>query len=140
MVYELRKQDVNQLNALTLAYMGDAVYEQAVREHLIRSGRVKPNTLHREATAFVSAKAQAAVLKRMVMEEFLTEEELAVMRRGRNAKSGSVPKNTDVQTYNFSTAYEAVLGWLYLKEEYGRLNDVVVQAIRLAEELKGVRK
>ena len=136
----LRNQDVDQLNGLALAYMGDAVYEQAVREHLLRSGRVKPNTLHRQATTFVSAKAQAMVLKRLTEEGFLTEEELAIMRRGRNAKSGSVPKNTDVQTYNFSTAFEAVLGWLYLKERQERTYEIIRYAIEIVEELRGVVK
>jgi ribonuclease III family protein len=131
---------VDQLNALALAYMGDAVYEQAVREHLIRSGRVKPNILHRQSTTFVSAKAQAVVLKRLTEEGYLTDAELAVMRRGRNAKSGSVPKNTDVQTYNFSTAFEAVLGWLYLKEEEERLQATIRYAIEIIEELRGVIK
>lgn len=139
-MYVLRNRDVDQLNALALAYMGDAVYEQAVREHLLRSGRVKPNTLHRLSTAFVSAKAQAVVLKRLTEEEFLTEEELAIMRRGRNAKSGSVPKNTDVQTYNFSTAFEAVLGWLYLKERQERVDEIIRYAIGIIEELRGVVK
>jgi len=133
----LRKNDVDQLNALALAYMGDAVYEQAVREHLLRSGRSKPNILHRQSTTFVSAKAQAVVLKRLTEEEFLTEAELAIMRRGRNAKSGSVPKNTDVQTYNFSTAFEAVLGWLYLKEEQARVDEIISYAIEIIEELGG---
>ncbi|MCP2036774.1 Mini-ribonuclease 3 [Planococcus chinensis] len=136
----LRNSDVDQLNALALAYMGDAVYEQAVREHLLRSGRAKPNILHRQSTTFVSAKAQAMVLKRLTEEEFLTEAELAVMRRGRNAKSGSVPKNTDVQTYNFSTAFEAVLGWLYLKEQQERVNEIIAYAIDIVEELRGVVK
>ena len=136
----LRNQDVDQLNGLALAYMGDAVYEQAVREHLLRSGRVKPNTLHRQATTFVSAKAQAMVLKRLTEEGFLTDEELAIMRRGRNAKSGSVPKNTDVQTYNFSTAFEAVLGWLYLKERQERTDEIIHYAIEIVEELRGVVK
>ncbi|CEG24451.1 Mini-ribonuclease 3 [Planococcus massiliensis] len=136
----LRNQDVDQLNALALAYMGDAVYEQAVREHLLRSGRVKPNILHRQATTFVSAKAQAGVLKKMTDEAFLTEAELAVMRRGRNAKSGSVPKNTDVQTYNFSTAFEAVLGWLYLKGEQDRTDEIIAYAIDTIEELRGAIK
>ncbi len=136
----LRKNDVDQLNALALAYMGDAVYEQAVREHLLRSGRSKPNILHRQSTTFVSAKAQAVVLKRFTEEAFLTEAELAIMRRGRNAKSGSVPKNTDVQTYNFSTAFEAVLGWLYLKEEQARVDEFISYAIEIIEELGGVLK
>lgn len=134
---DMRPSDVDQLNALALAYMGDAVFEQAVRRHLICSGRVKPNILHRQATHFVSAKSQAMILKRMTEEGFLTEVELAIMRRGRNAKSGSVPKNTDVQTYNFSSAFEAVVGWLYLKRQDERLKEMVDYAIQIAEESKG---
>ncbi|MFC4411838.1 Mini-ribonuclease 3 [Chungangia koreensis] len=125
--------DVKQLNALALAYMGDAVLEQAVREHLIRSGRVKPNTLHNEATRYVSAKAQAYILKTMMEKEWLTEEEEAVMRRGRNAKSGSVPKNTDVLTYRHSTAFEAVLGYLYLRSEQARLSELLKFSIDLID-------
>ena len=131
--YTLRPEDVRQLKALSLAYMGDAVYEQAVREHLLRSGRVKPNILHREATQYVSAKAQAAVLRTMVDENFLTEEELAVMRRGRNAKSGSVPKHTDVLTYNHSSAFEAVVGYLYLLGDTERTAEVINKSIEVIE-------
>lgn len=132
-VYQLRPADVKQLNALALAYMGDAVYEQAIREHLLRSGRVKPNVLHREATKYVSAKAQAASVKRMQETGFLTEEEQAVLRRGRNAKSGTVPKNTDVVTYNQSSGFEAVIGYLFLLERYDRVNEVIRETVKLVE-------
>ncbi|MGE7842712.1 Mini-ribonuclease 3 [Lysinibacillus sp. NPDC093712] len=137
---KLRNEDVKQLNALALAYMGDAVLEQKVREYLLRSGRVKPNTLHREATHYVSAKAQSTIVHRMMDENFLTEQELAVFRRGRNAKSGSVPKNTDVQTYRNSSGFEAVLGSLYLLGELERVYDIIAYAIQIIEELKGVSK
>lgn len=132
-MYVLRDQDVKQLNALALAYMGDAVYEQAVREHLLRSGRVRPNVLHQEATRYVSAKAQAAILQIMLQETFLTEEEQAVMRRGRNAKSGSVPKNTDVQTYRSSSGFEAVLGYLYLMKKEDRVSCLIERAIEIID-------
>lgn len=135
-MYVLRDVDVKQLNALALAYMGDAVYEQAIREHLLRSGRVKPNVLHKEATRYVSAKSQAVVLKEMLAAEFLTEEEQAVMRRGRNAKSGSVPKNTDVGTYKSSSGYEAVLGYLYLLEKTERIAQIIAESIRIIESPK----
>jgi ribonuclease-3 family protein len=137
---KLRNEDVKQLNALALAYMGDAVLEQKVREYLLRSGRVKPNTLHREATHYVSAKAQSTIVHRMMDENFLTEQELAVFRRGRNAKSGSVPKNTDVQTYRNSSGFEAILGSLYLLGELERVYDIIAYAIQIIEELKGVSK
>ncbi len=132
-VYNLRDIDVKQLKALALAYMGDAVYEQAIREHLLRSGRVKPNVLHREATHYVSAKSQAAILKMMQASGFLTEEEEAVMRRGRNAKSGSVPKNTDVVTYNYSSGFEAVIGYLHLLGKTERVQEIIGESIRFIE-------
>lgn len=126
-----------QLNALALAYMGDAVLEGRVRAHLLHSGRVKPNTLHREATKYVSAKAQSYVIQQLIAEEFLTEQEVAIFKRGRNAKSGSVPKNTDVRTYRNSSGYEAVLGSLFLREEYERVNEIIDKSIEISERPKG---
>ena len=135
---KLRTEDVKQLNALALAYMGDAVLEQKVREHLLLAGRVKPNTLHKEATKYVSAKAQSFVVHRMMDEAFLTEEELAIFRRGRNAKSGTVPKNTDVQTYRNSSGFEAVLGYLFLLKQLERVYEIIHYAIDIIEQHKGV--
>ncbi|KFL43874.1 ribonuclease III [Lysinibacillus sp. BF-4] len=134
---KLRASDVLQLNALALAYMGDAVLEGRVRAHLLHSGRVKPNTLHREATKYVSAKAQSHVIQQLIAEEFLTEQEVAIFKRGRNAKSGSVPKNTDVRTYRNSSGYEAVLGSLFLREEYERVNEIIDKSIEICERPKG---
>jgi len=136
-VENFKLSDVKQLNSLALAYMGDAVFEQVVREHLIRSGRVRPNILHKEATNYVSAKAQATIVKEMLDKDFLSEEEQAVLRRGRNAKSGSVPKNTDVITYHHSTAFEAVVGSLYLSEQTERLQEVLDFSINFIDEQKG---
>ena len=136
----LKLSDVKQLNSLALAYMGDAVFEQVVREHLIRSGRVRPNILHKEATSYVSAKAQAMIVREMLEKEFLSEDEQAVLRRGRNAKSGSVPKNTDVITYHHSTAFEAVIGSLYLCEQTERLQQVLQFSISFIDEQKGASK
>ena len=135
---KLRTEDVKQLNALALAYMGDAVLEQKVREHLLLAGRVKPNTLHKEATKYVSAKAQSFVVHRMMDDAFLTEEELAIFRRGRNAKSGTVPKNTDVQTYRNSSGFEAVLGYLFLLQQLERVYEIIHYAIDIIEQQKGV--
>ena len=135
-MYVLRDIDVKQLNALALAYMGDAVYEQAVREHLLRSGRVRPNILHKEATQYVSAKSQATILKEMLASGFLTEEEEAIMRRGRNAKSGSVPKNTNVGTYKSSSGFEAVIGYLHLLGRTERTNEFIDESIRYIETTK----
>ncbi len=136
-MYTLREIDVKQLNALALAYMGDAVYEQVVREHLLRSGRVRPNVLHREATRYVSAKAQATILHQMLETDFLTEAEQAIMKRGRNAKPGTTPKNTDVQTYKNSSGFEAVLGYLYLMKDEERVKQFIDRAIHVVENPEG---
>jgi ribonuclease-3 family protein len=134
MLHYENKVDPKQLNSLALAYMGDAIFETYVRRHLLQSGKVKPNKLHREGTKYVSAKAQCAILFRMLDDQILTEEEMAVVMRGRNAKSQTVPKNTDVQTYRYSTAFEALMGYLYLSEQQSRLEDLVQKAFSYVEE------
>ncbi|MEH7546923.1 MULTISPECIES: Mini-ribonuclease 3 [Bacillaceae] len=130
--------DAKQLNSLALAYMGDAVFESYVRRHLLYSGKVRPNQLHRLATRYVSAKAQCQILFQMMDEKLLNEEEIAVVMRGRNAKSGTVPKNTDVQTYRYSTAFEALMGYLFLEERLERLEELVKTAFKYVDEKGGV--
>jgi ribonuclease-3 family protein len=99
-----------QMNALALAYMGDVVYELAVRERLLEQGLTRPNDLHRGAVRYVNARAQASVVTYWLETDVLTEEEQAVVRRGKNAKSGSIPKRVDVHTYRYSTAVTYVIG------------------------------
>jgi len=132
--------DAKQLNSLALAYMGDAVFEVYVRRHLLQGGKVKPNLLHREGTRYVSAKAQCQILFRMLDNGELTEEEKGVVMRGRNAKSATVPKNTDVQTYHYSTAFEALLGYLYLSGKEERLEELIKRSFAHVEERKGGTK
>jgi ribonuclease-3 family protein len=131
--------DAKQLNSLALAYMGDAIYETYVRRHLLFSGKVRPNQLHRTGTTYVSAKAQCKILFQMMDNHLLDEEELAVIMRGRNAKSGSVPKNTDVQTYHYSTAFEALMGYLYLIGNIERLEELIQTAFKYVDERKEER-
>lgn len=126
--------DAKQLNSLALAYMGDAVFENYVRRHLLYSGQVRPNQLHRAGTKYVSAKAQCQILFQMMDDHVLTEDEKAVVMRGRNAKSGTVPKNTDVQTYRYSTAFEALMGYLYLTGEMERLEELIQKALLYVDE------
>jgi ribonuclease-3 family protein len=118
-------KDSKLLNSLALAYIGDAVYEIYVRHHLIAKGNIRPNQLHNQAKRYVSAKAQASILHHLFSLESFTEEELAVIRRGRNAKSGTIPKNTDVQTYRYSTAFEALIGHLYLEKRHNRMEELI---------------
>lgn len=133
----MQQIDVKQLNSLALAYMGDAVFEVYVRNHLIQSGKVKPNALHREATHYVSAKAQAQMIHHFLNNDLLTEDECAVVMRGRNAKSGTIPKNTDVQTYRYGTAFEALIGYLYLLGESERLNEIMEQSVQFVKTMRG---
>ncbi|MCT4794748.1 MAG: Mini-ribonuclease 3 [Exiguobacterium sp.] len=117
-----------QLNALALAYMGDVVYEMAVRKRLLERGLTRPNDLHRGAIRYVNASSQAGVVTHWLETNVLSEEEQAVVRRGRNAKSGSIPKRTDVHTYRYSTAFEALIGYIYLTERRDRLEELIEQA------------
>lgn len=125
--------DMKQMKSLALAYMGDAIYEVYVREHLLQTGAVKPNQLHNEAITFVSAKAQATVLLKWLEDGYLSAEEERIVARGRNAKSGSVPKNTSVQTYRYSTALEALIGYHYLSKNEARLQQLLEAAIQFLE-------
>lgn len=122
-------REPREINALALAYIGDAVIELHVREHLLKSGYVKPNGLHNEAIRYVSAKGQARFLFNLLEQMELTEEEQGVVRRGRNAKSSTVPKNTDVQTYRYGTAFEALIGYLYLMGRNERLSQLLNQLV-----------
>ncbi|WP_214851652.1 ribonuclease III domain-containing protein [Exiguobacterium sp. s193] len=126
-------KNYKQLNALALAYMGDVVYEMRVRERLLDRGFVKPGELHQAAVQYVRAQAQATVVTHWLNQGTLTEEEQAVVRRGKNAKSGSVPKSTDVHTYRYATAFEALLGYIYLSEGGDRLEELIGQAFELLE-------
>jgi ribonuclease III family protein len=128
------KIDLIQLNALALAYMGDSVLDMYVRYRLIASGKVRPQELHKKATTYVSAKAQAVVVNCLLATDFLTSEEAAVVMRGRNAKPGNVRKSTDLQTYRQSTAFEALIGYLYLLNRYKRLDEVIEKTFSILEE------
>lgn len=124
------------INGLALAYVGDAIYELRIREYLIRQGQTKPNILHTQATTYVSAKAQAFLIDQLVESDKLTEDEMDFFKRGRNAKSYSKAKNTDAQTYSFSTGFEAIMGYLHLTEQSERLNELVDWCIRTIESKK----
>ncbi|MBU9710829.1 Mini-ribonuclease 3 [Evansella tamaricis] len=113
--------------------MGDAVLETYVRYRLISKGQVRPNKLHRTATNYVSAKAQANVLQELFQRNWLTEQERSVALRGRNAKSGTIPKNTDHATYRYSTAFESLIGYLYLVENKERLDELMEVTFSIIE-------
>lgn len=113
------------MNSLVLAFMGDAVIELFVREAVIAGGKRKIHALHKQAVDYVSARAQSVFLHELIEEGFLTDEEQAIIRRGRNTKAHSVPKNTDVQTYNYSTGFEALMGSLYFAGRHERIKAIM---------------
>ncbi|ASE37497.1 MULTISPECIES: Mini-ribonuclease 3 [Staphylococcus] len=124
------------LNPLTLAYLGDAVLDQHVRTYIVLKLQSKPHRLHQVAKRYVSAKSQAQTLDYLMEEDYLTEEEQDIMRRGRNAKSHTKAKNTDIQTYRKSSGLEAVLGYLYLEQEETRLSSLLDHIIDIVNERK----
>lgn len=114
-----------------LAYIGDAYFELLVRNYLIKKGIANVNSLQKEAIKFSSAKSQSEILKTIVM--FLTDEELDVIKRARNYKKSNHPKNTDLMTYKHSTSFEALIGYLYLKNDINRIDFIFDKIINEKE-------
>ena len=117
--------DTNNLNALELAYIGDAVYEVYIREYLLKKGIRKVNNLQKEAKKYVSAKGQVEILNKLSESKILTEEELEIVKHARNYKSVSKPKNTDIITYKYATGFEALIGYLYITNNTERLKEII---------------
>ncbi len=117
--------DYNTLNVLSLAYLGDAIYEIYVRKYLIEIGISKVELLQKEAIKYVSAKEQAKFLKQLIEKNFFDEEEQSIINRARNHKGNRHPKNTDIVTYKHSTGLEAVIGYLYLNSKIERINEIM---------------
>ncbi len=117
--------NVLEINVLVLAYLGDTIYENFVRKYLINRGIGNVNDLQKEAVKYVSAKAQASYLKKMMDVCFLSEEELDVVKRARNYKTTSHPKNCDIITYKYATGLEALIGYLNLKCENERIGEIM---------------
>ena len=121
------KEEVNNMSPLTWAYVGDAVYELYIRNYLVNTTNLKPHKLHIESIKYVKAKSQAEILEKL--DSFLTEEEKEIVRRGRNTKNHHLPKNADVNDYMYSTAFEALIGYLYLTKENERLKEILEKCI-----------
>lgn len=127
---ELKKdeQEINLLSPLTWAYVGDCVYELYIRTKLVNETKLKPHALHIEAIKHVKAKAQAETLNKIYDE--LTEKEKDIVRRGRNAENHHLPKNANVQDYMYATAFEALIGYLYLtKKNDNRLKELLEKSL-----------
>ena len=119
-------------NPLVLAYVGDTVFDLYIRTNLVKHSDEHVNQLNQKACKAVNARAQAQAIE--ILQEALTEEELEVFRRGRNAKSGTVPKNMDVQDYRKATGLEALFGYLFLSGKYQRLEELFRMILARTEE------
>ena len=128
----MQEIDVNQMSPLVWAYMGDSVYEQYIRNYLVTNTKYKPHKLHIEATKFVKASAQAEILKKI--EAILTEEEKDIVRRTRNTENHHVAKNASVQDYMYATAFEGLVGYLYLTKQLERLNEILEISLKTIQE------
>ena len=120
--------DVKLMSPLTIAYVGDAVYELYIRTHLTNVSNLKPNKLHIEAIKYVKAKAQAEILAKL--NDILTDEEKEIIRRGRNQENHHLPKNVNTAEYSQSTAFEALIGYLYLSKKEERLIEILNKCIQ----------
>lgn len=120
---QLEPIDVCSYSPLTLAYMGDAVYEVLIRTRVMNRGSMQVNKMHKKSASLVKAEAQARMIQ--ALQEELTEEETAVYKRGRNAHSASSAKNASIRDYRMATGFEALVGYLYLTGQYERLLKLV---------------
>lgn len=126
-VKNYKESEVRELSSLALAYIGDACFEILVRSEIL-DVRKNPNKLHRESIRFVRAKSQRELIEKV--EDKLTEEEMKIFKRGRNAKSHTVPKNADPIDYRMATGLEALFGYLYLLKRYNRIREIFEEMIR----------
>lgn len=129
---EFTKDEARRLNPLQLALIGDGAYELFIRDYIISNNtELSAHKIHREAINYVKAKSQSDIMHRI--EDLLTEEESYIYKRGRNAKSATVPKNADVRDYRMATGFEALVGYLYLINDIERLEFVFNKSIEICK-------
>lgn len=130
--FNLKDQQASQYSPLVLAYIGDAVYDLVIRTMIVYEGNMQVNKMHGRAKKFVSAAAQAQIF--FAIEKSLSEEELDIFKRGRNAKSATKAKNASLNDYRIATGFEALIGYLYLKKDFKRLTDIVSEGVFACQE------
>lgn len=130
--FDLQTQDMKTYSPLTLAYIGDAIYELVVRTVLVERGNTQVKKLHQRASRLVKASAQSAMIE--TLKPYLTEEEMSVFKRGRNAKATTMAKNATMSDYRRATGFEALMGYLYLTEQWERMLELMKIGIREVEQ------
>ena len=123
--------DIRTYSPLTLAYIGDAVFEIIIRTLIVEKGQRAANTLHRHTTKIVCAQTQAKMIEAVY--ESLTEEEQEVYRRGKNTKTNSSAKNASLSDYHKATGFEALCGYLFLKDNMERITQIIGQSLEEAQ-------
>ena len=121
------EKEVNLMSPLVWAYVGDSVYELFIRSYLVENTKMKPHKLHIESIKYVKAKAQADILEKI--KDILTEKEKEIVRRTRNTENHHIPKNAEPSDYMYATAFEGLIGYLYLTEQNDRLEDILKKCI-----------
>ena len=122
-LFELENTDIRTYSPLTLAYIGDAIYELVIRTILVEKGNTQVNKLHQRASKLVKASAQSEIIEKL--KPYLTEEETGIFKRGRNAKSFTMAKNASMSDYRRATGFEALMGYLYLTEQWDRMLELI---------------
>lgn len=125
---EFSIREINDLSPLVLAYIGDSVFEMFIRTYIVKNnGKLSVNMLNRQAIEIVKAHAQSDIIHDMM--DSLNEEEQDIVRRGRNSKSGTIPKNANLTEYKYATGFEALIGYVYLKKDFKRLSKLFEMAL-----------
>lgn len=125
------EMDINTMSPLVWAYVGDCVYELYVRSYLVNTTKQKPHQLHIHTIEYVKASAQANILRNI--QPNLTEAELDIVRRGRNVQNHHLPKNADPEDYMYATAFEALIGYLYLTKKDKRLQEILKDVVKMID-------
>ena len=123
-----KKEDINQLSPLTWAYVGDCVFELYIRTYLVDTTNLKPHKLHIESIKYVKASSQAEMLNNIY--DIFSEEEKDIVRRGRNTQNHHLPKHSNVQEYMYATAFEGLIGYLYLCDNIKRVKEIIEFALK----------
>lgn len=129
--FDLPEVDIKTYSPLVLAYIGDGIYDVIIRTIVVAGGNSQPNKLHKKTSLFVKAAAQSAMIE--AIKEDLTEEELKIYKRGRNAKSPTMAKNASMVDYRRATGFEALMGYLYLQGKLERLIDLIKMGLEKSE-------
>ena len=122
----------NMYNGMSLAYIGDAVYEVYIRKYALAQGLTKVNDLHKFVIEFTSSESQAKSIYKLLNDDVLTDDEILIYKRGRNSHVHSVRKNVDIKTYLDATGFEAIIGYLYLVGNIKRLEDLIAKVLDIS--------